>query len=94
MRNIRLVTSPFALVKHDIQADAVDFLWPEERHIQLGKNESLYFQNDGKLYLSKWMEDPEYHEEIIIRDAKTNKILERSPGYIRKMPDGTVWKMT
>ncbi|MGO4961757.1 hypothetical protein ACTQ5X_08440 [Jeotgalibaca porci] len=94
MINVRLVTSPFALVKHDVQSDTVDFLWPKEMHIQFEENEGLYFQNDGKLYTSKWIEDPNYREEIIIRDAETGEILERNPGYLRRMPDGSVWKMT
>ena len=94
MVNVRLITSPFALVKHDVQGDAVDFLWPKEMHIQLEDNEGLYFQDDRKLYTVKWIEDPDYHEEIIIRSAETGEILERSPGYLRRMPDGSVWKMT
>lgn len=94
MTNVRLMVSPFSLVKYDVQNDAVDFLWPKEMHIQLEENESLYFQSDGKLYTSKWVEDPDYHEEIIIRDADTGDILERNPGYLRRMPDGFVWMMT
>ena len=93
MINVRLVTSPFALVKHDVQGDAVDFLWPKEMHIQFEENESLYFQNDGKLYMSKWIENPDYHKEIIIRDAETGQIIERSYGYLRRMPNGSVWMM-
>ena len=62
--------------------------------IQLEENEGLDFQDDGKLYMSKWIEDPEYREEIIIRIAETGEILERSPGYLRRMSDGSVWKMT
>ncbi|MBE6023766.1 MAG: hypothetical protein E7231_11140 [Cellulosilyticum sp.] len=53
MVNVRLITSPFALVKHDIHGDAVDFLWPQEKHIQFEENESLSFQYDGKLYHKK-----------------------------------------
>ncbi|WP_152539116.1 hypothetical protein [Fervidicella metallireducens] len=94
MINVRLITSPFTLVKHDVQGDAVDFLWPKEIHIQLEENEGLHFQNDGKLYTSKWIEDPYYREEIIIRAVETGEILERSPGYLRRMADGSVWKMT
>jgi len=94
LENIRLIISPFALVKHDVQNDAVQFLWPEEKHYQFEQNESLDFQGDGKLYLSKWMEDPDYREEIIVRDAESGKILERSPGYLIRMPDGSIWKMT
>lgn len=94
MINVRLVTSPFALVKYDVQHDVVDFLWPKEMHIQLEENESLDFQSDGKLYMSKWIENPGYHEEIIIRDAQTGQIIERNFGYLRKMPNGSVWMMT
>ena len=71
MTNVRLITSPFALVKHDVQGDKVDFIWPKEMQIQFEENEELDFQNDGKLYTSKWIEDPDYREEIIIRDVKT-----------------------
>ena len=94
MINIRLITSPFTLVKHDIQGDKVDFLWPKEFQIQFEENEVLDFQNHGRLYTSKWIEDPDYREEIIIRDVKTGEIIERSPGYLRRMPDGSAWKMT
>lgn len=94
MINVRLIISPFALVKHDVHKDAVEFIWPKERNYEFEKNESLYFQDEGQLYLTKWIEDPDYREEIIVRDAKTGKILERSPGYLRRMPDGSMWKMT
>lgn len=94
MINVRLITSPFALVKHDVQGDKVDFIWPKEMQIQFEENEGLDFQNDGKLYTSKWIEDPDYREETIIRDVKTGGILERSPGYLRRMSDGSAWKMT
>lgn len=94
MVNLRLITSPFALVKYHIQRETVDFLWPKEMNIQFEENESLYFQSDGKLYTTKWIEDPDYREEAIIRDGETGQILERSPGYLRRMPDDSVWIMT
>lgn len=94
MINLRLIISPFALVKHDVHNDSVEFLWPKEINYEFEKNESLDFQDDGKLYLTKWIEDPDYREEIIVRDAITGQILERSPGYLRRMPDGSMWKMT
>lgn len=94
MGNVRILTSPFALVKHDVHGNAVDFLWPKEMHLQLEENETLVFQDEGKLYLSKWIEDPDYREEIIVRDTETGQILERSPGYLLRMPDGSIWQMT
>lgn len=56
MINLRLVTSPFTLVKYDVQNDRVDFLWPNQMHIKCEENETLYYQNEGKLYLTKWIE--------------------------------------
>ena len=94
MVNLRLIISPFALVKHDVHNDSVEFLWPKEINYEFEKNDSLDFQDDGKLYLTKWIEDPEYREEIIVWDAITGQIIERSPGYLRRMPGGSVWKMT
>ncbi len=73
---------------------AVEFLWLKETNYKFEKNESLDFQDDGNLYLTKWIEDSDYREEIIVRDSITGKILERSPGYLRRMPDGSMWKMT
>ena len=57
MINLRLIISTFALVKHDVHNDAIEFLWPKETNYEFQKNESLYFQDDGKLYLTKWIED-------------------------------------
>lgn len=92
--NLRLKISPLALVKYDVHNDTVTFLWPKEIRYQLEENEHLYFHDGERLYSTRWMEDPDYHEEIILRDATTGRVLERSPGYLRIMPDGSVWKMT
>lgn len=94
MINVRLISSPFTLVKHYIHNNSVDFLWPNEKEYKFEENESLYLQNEGKLYLTKWIEDPDYHEEIIVRDSVSGEIIERNPGYWRRMPDGFLWKMT
>lgn len=94
MKNIRLITSPFALVKSDIHGDVADLLWPKEIHFQFEENESIIFFDGDKMYTSKWVEDPEYREEVIIRDIKTGKIVKRSPGYLARMSDGSVWMMT
>lgn len=94
MVNIRFLTSPFILVKYDVRNDAIDLIWPKESHFQFEENESLELIADDKMYTSKWMEDPEYHEEVIIRDINTGIIIERYPGYCVRMPNGSVWMMT
>lgn len=92
--NVRIITDPYMLVKHDIHNDAIDFLWPIERRYQFEENEILDFVNDDKLFTSKWMEDPDYREEVIIRDKNTGEVIERRPGYMVTMPDGSRWLMT
>ena len=40
---------------------------------------------------SEWHEDPDYREEINIREYPTGKLLEKFPGAERTMPDGQSW---
>lgn len=94
MINVRIVTDPYMVVKHNIHDDTVDFLWPIEKRYQFEENESLDFVHDNKLFTSKWMEDPDYHEEIIIREMDSGNIIDRKPGFLVPMPDGTKWMMT
>lgn len=82
------------LVKHDIHHDAVDFLWPQTRRYEFEEHESLDFIYEGRLVTSKWMEDPDYHEEIIIRDMADGAAVDRRPGFLTAMPDGSRWLMT
>ena len=65
--NIRMVKEPFMVVQYHARENIVDFLWPAEKHIQLEENESLMCVEDKTMILQRWMEDPEYHEEIIYR---------------------------
>lgn len=89
--NVRLLTSPLTLIRDNVNYNSVDFIWPNKVHLVLEDNEGLTFHDNGKLYSSKWIEDPDYREEIIIRDAETGKIIDRIPGYLTQMPDGSIW---
>lgn len=91
--NIGMVKEPFMVVQYHAQEDIVDFLWPEEKRIQLEENESLMCIEEGTMILQRWMEDPEYHEEIIYRRMEDASIIKREPGYCVEMPDGTTWFM-
>ena len=42
MVNLRLIISPFALVKHDVHNDSVEFLWPKEINYELLLNFNAY----------------------------------------------------
>lgn len=99
LMNIRLIESPFMIVRNSMEENAIEFLNPK-RKIYLEENESIEFVENEKMYSSKWNEDLldvldyGYGEEVIVRDLETGKILERYKGYLNRMPDGTAWLMT
>lgn len=68
--------------------------YPKNMLVFLEKNESIYAVNDDKFICSKWIEDPEYREEIIIRNISDGEITDRKPGYSEIMPNGELWIMT
>lgn len=71
-------------------------LWPVEALYQFEENELLDFVDgyENKIFTSKWIEDPEYHEEVIVREMNTGKVIDRKPGYLVTMPGGVRWLMT
>lgn len=66
-------------------------LWPERVEFITEPTESFYFRIENKLYFSAWYEDPNYRDEVIIREVDTGKIIERFAGTLMTMPDGQVW---
>jgi hypothetical protein len=89
-----LVKEPFALVKFDIHDDKINFLYPFKKTFDLEPNEILCYIDSDTFITSKWTEDPDYREETITRKLSDGSIVKRENGYIREMPDGTIWKMT
>ena len=52
------------------------------------------FADGDKLYFSVWSEEPDYHEEIVVRDTDTGEIIDRFDGAILTMPDGQLWNLS
>lgn len=88
--NLMLKTMPLMLTRQG-NDDKFQILWPEKTEFQIGNAESFLFRSDESLYFSAWWEDPEYREEILIRDMNTGKIVDRIPGGFMEMPDGQIW---
>ena len=88
--NLMLETSPLMLTRsaHDNQ---FQILWPERRDFAVEENEYFAFLEGNRLYTSVWYEDPDYREELLVRDYNTGEVLERIPGNFRRMPDGQNW---
>ena len=55
------------------------------------ENEYFAFLEGNRLYTTVWHEDPDYRDEVLVRDFDTGKILERMQGSLRAMPDGQNW---
>lgn len=62
--------------------------------VQFEENESIIAVNNDKFIFSKWIEEPEYREEIIIRNIDNDKIIHIKLGYLEKMPNGELWLIT
>ena len=88
--NLMLETSPLMLTRsaHD---NKFQILWPEHRDFAIEDHEFFEFLEGNRLYTSVWYEDPDYREELLVRDYNTGEVLERIPGSLRSMPDGQNW---
>ena len=88
--NLMLEASPLILTRsaHD---NKFQILWPERRDFAIEDHEIFEFLEGNRLYTSVWYEDPDYREELLVRDYDTGELLERIPGSFRQMPDGQKW---
>ena len=88
--NLMLEASPLMLTRsaHDNQ---FQIIWPERRDFAIEDHEFFEFLDGKRLYTWVWYEDPDYREEVLVRDYDTGEVLERIPGSLRSMPDGQKW---
>ena len=77
--NLMLEASPLMLTRsaHDNQ---FQIIWPERRDFAIEDHEFFEFLEGNRLYTSVWYEDPDYREELLVRDYDTGELLERIPG--------------
>ena len=92
--NLRIEKEPFMLVKSNVNDDNVEFIYPAKAKYKLESNETLFCIDGDTFITSKWIEDPDYREEIITRKMSDGSIIQREKGYIVEMPNGHIWKMT
>ena len=88
--NLMLKASPLLLTRAP-QGNRFYVLWPERREFELEARESFVLLEGGRMYTEKWYEDPDYREEVLVRDFKTGRVLERMLGSVWPMPDGQNW---
>lgn len=90
--NLRLETAPLTLGRSGNDG-FYEIIWPEKKKISIGNNEVVLFRDEDRLYFTAWYEDPEYYENVIVRDIQTGKIIEKSRGYLLRLPNNVYWKI-
>ena len=88
--NLLLYSSPLMLTRqaHD---GRFQMIWPEKAEFSVGEAEHFFDRKGQKLYFSRWYDEPEYREEIVVRAYPAGEILEIIPGAWKNMPDGQIW---
>ena len=90
--NLMLHGTPLTLTRHS--HTEFQIVWPEQSTLAIDLTETLDSRDGDELIFSKWYEDPDYREELVIRRYPTGEVLERAPGTLMTMPDGQRWLFT
>lgn len=66
-------------------------IWPDKTEFAIDCRETFVGRQGDKLLFSEWHEDPEYREELNVRDYSTGALLEKIDGAERTMPNDEHW---
>ncbi len=88
--NLMLQTAPLTLTRQGHE-NTFQVVWPERGSFAIDGTESLDCRDGEELIFSKWYEDPDYREELVVRRCPTGEVLERASGTLMTMPDGQKW---
>lgn len=88
--NLLLKKCPLMLTRQGNEGK-FEMIYPEKMEFEITPNESFYFRENDKLFFSAWYEDPDYREEVIVREIFTGRISDKISGAIQFMPDGQKW---
>ncbi len=88
--NLMLHAAPLTLTRQGHE-NTFQVVWPERGSFAIDAAESLDSRDGDKLVFSRWYEDPDYREEVVVRRYPTGEVLERTDGTLMTMPDGQKW---
>lgn len=88
--NLMLAQSPLMMIRQGAEND-FQVVWPEKADFTLENTESFTCREGEWLYFSRWYEDPDYREEVVVRHFPHGEIRELIPGVLMEMPDGQKW---
>lgn len=88
--NLMLHAAPLTLTRQGHE-NTFQVVWPERGSFAIESAESFDSREGERLVFSKWYEDPDYREEVVVRKYPTGEVLERADGTLMTMPDGQKW---
>ena len=88
--NLKMDGSPI-MVTRQSSDNHFQIIWPEKVDFFIGQRESFCARVDEKLLFSEWHEDPEYREEINVREYPSGNLIKKIPGGLMFMPDKQNW---
>ncbi|MCQ2472167.1 MAG: hypothetical protein MJ147_09040 [Clostridia bacterium] len=87
--NLLLRGTPLMLTRQG-RDNSFQVLWQEKLSFKIGETEAFLYKKGDKFYFSRWLEDPDYREEVVIRN-KNGEVLEVIKGSIFISPTGEEW---
>ena len=87
--NLLLSGSPLMLTRQGGE-NRFEIVWPRKLSFPIGNTESFLYREGERLFFSRWFEDPDYREELVVR-APDGSILEIAQGSVFSAPDGESW---
>lgn len=68
-------------------------IWPEKAEFDIGEKETFVERRGDLLYFCRWHEEPDYREEIVVRNYPAGEITKVIPGNWMSMPNGQRWNL-
>lgn len=87
--NLLLKGTPLMLTRNGGD-NCFEIIWPRKLSIKIGDTEAFLYKRGDRLIFSRWIEDPDYREEVVARDSAGN-VLEVISGSIFITPAGEEW---
>lgn len=90
--NLLLETEPIMIVRCP-NSGTFEIIYPERKVYNIEDSETFVFRDYDDMYFSRWIEEPEYKEFIVLRDFHSGEEKEVYCGDIFRMPNGDIWKI-
>ena len=89
--NLKLYAGNDLMLVRQGGGEPFQMLWPEKAQFPIGEREGFAFRDGDSLYFRRWEEDPNYREEVVVRQFPTGEVLEMLPGTLQELPMGQYW---